>query len=271
MNEEILALLEEERGAPGLTSGARDRLRSRLEASLPLAAVGVGLAVGALAAGTQRAALEGAAAKVSSLGLVARLFASKAALSALMFTAGTGVGVGAVTVMNASRAVSAPVNEGAARAQPSAVSSFASVGTPAASVAAPPGSESGVSGVRPDDLPRVAVPESNTVAAAQPAPSASERSESLRKERSLLEAARTALTRRDFGAAREALATHSSSFPKSQFQEERESLMVQALAGAGDMPAARARAARFREQFPNSMFKNAVDRAAPPISVTDSP
>lgn len=85
--------------------------------------------------------------------------------------------------------------------------------------------------------------------------------ESLSRERTGLEIARTALTRGQSGAALDALERHAHSFPHGRLAPERESLWVQALVSAGRYDAAREHAARFRRAFPGSMFQRVVDAA----------
>ncbi|MHB8877703.1 MAG: hypothetical protein ACYC8T_28770 [Myxococcaceae bacterium] len=90
---------------------------------------------------------------------------------------------------------------------------------------------------------------------------ASARDFDLSDERSLIEMARTALTRRETEKALQVLREHGQRFPKGQLLEERESLLVQALVNAGQLDDARARAAEFRRRFPESMLLPAVEAA----------
>jgi outer membrane protein assembly factor BamD (BamD/ComL family) len=77
----------------------------------------------------------------------------------------------------------------------------------------------------------------------------------------LIEIARTALTRGRIDGALATLHRHARQYPKGQFGEERDSLLVQALVAKGDHAQARERAARFRRQHPSSLFLPAVDQA----------
>jgi outer membrane protein assembly factor BamD (BamD/ComL family) len=82
---------------------------------------------------------------------------------------------------------------------------------------------------------------------------------SLAAERLLLDQARAALSA---GNTDEALAStdmHARRFAHPQLGEEREALGIQALVGGGRYDEARARAARFRATWPNSLFLPAVD------------
>jgi hypothetical protein len=84
---------------------------------------------------------------------------------------------------------------------------------------------------------------------------------SLAMERDLIDRARMALARGDGDAALDALERHATDFQGGRLVEEREALMVQALVQTGRIDAARARAARFRARFPNSVLLPAVDAA----------
>ena len=84
---------------------------------------------------------------------------------------------------------------------------------------------------------------------------------SLDRERQLLEAARTAVARSMVPAALASLEQHAREFPQGVLAEERDALWVQALAVSGDLPAARARAGRFTETYPDSLFLPVVERA----------
>lgn len=84
---------------------------------------------------------------------------------------------------------------------------------------------------------------------------------SLRAERKIIEIARTALGRGQLAGALEHLRRHARQFPTGELAEEREALMIQALAAHEDVDEARARADRFRTRFPHSLFAPAVDAA----------
>ena len=106
--------------------------------------------------------------------------------------------------------------------------------------------------------------------AAPPAPSAPRTEErtrsagSLRAERLLIETASAALMRGDNASAIAALRQHARSFPKGDLAEEREVLLVKALAASGDDAAAEERAKDFKTKFPGSMQQGSVDKAARP-------
>jgi hypothetical protein len=87
--------------------------------------------------------------------------------------------------------------------------------------------------------------------------------DTLADERSLVDTARTALSRNDATAALDALAQHERRFPSGQLAEERLALQVLALTRAGRTDDARARAKVFRQKFPSGLFRAVVDDAAP--------
>ena len=83
----------------------------------------------------------------------------------------------------------------------------------------------------------------------------------LNVERQLIEAARTALVRRDSQFALQTLEKLRRDFPSGQMAEERESLQVQALQQARRDDEARAAAKAFVEKYPRSVFGPAVEGA----------
>jgi hypothetical protein len=97
-----------------------------------------------------------------------------------------------------------------------------------------------------------------------PAPTASTPATSdkaLARERTLIETARSAVSRGDGAAALEAVRTHGSEFPQGRLVEEREALAVQALMLSGRTDEARARAIQFKKRFPNGLFLPVVEAA----------
>ncbi|WP_394834445.1 hypothetical protein LVJ94_48905 [Pendulispora rubella] len=83
----------------------------------------------------------------------------------------------------------------------------------------------------------------------------------LARERQLIDKARSALVRGDAPAALFAVEEHANAFPRGQLAEMREAVAVQALAKAGRDDLARARAKRFHQTFPASVFGPVVDDA----------
>ncbi len=82
-------------------------------------------------------------------------------------------------------------------------------------------------------------------------------------ERALIQMARTALLQGQSANALAALEQHAREFPRGRLAEEGEVLAIQALAGAGRSEEARARAARFRERHPTSLWLPSVEVAVP--------
>jgi hypothetical protein len=141
----------------------------------------------------------------------------------------------------------------AARARPVAV-----VAPPVAVPAPPPSAP---------PTPEPAAPAATRVASPPPKVEHAARSEvrerdrNLAAERGLIEQARTALAREQATAALAALERHARDFPQGALEEERESLLVQALVGAERFDPARKAAARFHKRFPRSIFGAVVDEA----------
>jgi hypothetical protein len=79
------------------------------------------------------------------------------------------------------------------------------------------------------------------------------------QERSLVERGRAAIARRDAISALEALTAHERSFPNGALAEEREVLVIQALALAGRGADARRRARDFGQRRPNSVFTRRIE------------
>jgi hypothetical protein len=71
-------------------------------------------------------------------------------------------------------------------------------------------------------------------------------------ELELLEPARKAIARGDYGAALEAVARHERTFPSGQLSEERSALRVRALWASGRRTEAQASAALFKKRYPRS-------------------
>ncbi|WP_394843274.1 hypothetical protein LZC95_40270 [Pendulispora brunnea] len=115
--------------------------------------------------------------------------------------------------------------------------------------------------------PDAAPPPPSQASAVRPAPpprtKKDDSADTLAVELSLVQMARAALARGNYAAALDATEQHARAFPKGHLTEERESLAIQALVGAGRDAEARARAARFRAKYPQSPLL--------PTLPTDSP
>jgi hypothetical protein len=90
-------------------------------------------------------------------------------------------------------------------------------------------------------------------------------------ERALLDMARTAVARGQGEVAFGPLQRHARNFPHGRMAEERDWLWVQALLLTGRTSEARARAARFRAAYPNSLMIPALDRIVPSESPAEIP
>lgn len=73
-------------------------------------------------------------------------------------------------------------------------------------------------------------------------------------ELAVLEPARSAVARGDFGAALAAAAEHQRQFPSGLLSEERSALRVRALWASGRVDEANAAAAAFRQRYPRSVL-----------------
>jgi len=132
-----------------------------------------------------------------------------------------------------------------------------------------PSASTGVPPRAPEPMPPTQVEASASVAPSISAPlprlrptagpAADERRDDLAGELALVQMARTAIARGNFVDALDAASRHERLFPRGHLAEERESLAIQALAGAGRGPEARARAERFHVRYPRSVLLPAVD------------
>ncbi|MCA9607617.1 MAG: hypothetical protein KC619_18545 [Myxococcales bacterium] len=94
-----------------------------------------------------------------------------------------------------------------------------------------------------------------------PEPRERSREASLDAEMALLSRAQTALQRGLGQSALDALAEHRRRFPRGQLTEEREALVVQALARAGRDDEAAEAARRFEARYPSSLLRPVVRQA----------
>ncbi|GAC1573223.1 MAG: hypothetical protein NVS3B20_24330 [Polyangiales bacterium] len=119
--------------------------------------------------------------------------------------------------------------------------------------------------VAPDPLTQPSTAKVPALSIASPSvngkPTVTAPDEALGVERAILEVARTALARGDYDGSLVELARHAQRFPRGQLTEERESLAIQALSGAGRVAEARARATQFRKRCPGSMLLPVVQAA----------
>jgi hypothetical protein len=80
-------------------------------------------------------------------------------------------------------------------------------------------------------------------------------------EVTLLDRARRALSEGDAARAQALLLEHARRFPKSLLTQEREALVIKALAASGRRDAARARAAEFEQRYPKSLLLDSIKKA----------
>jgi hypothetical protein len=76
----------------------------------------------------------------------------------------------------------------------------------------------------------------------------------LAEQQALLDVARSAFARSDYAATLATLKAHFRRYPTSVLGEEREALEIKTLAATGHAEEAKARAARFKTQFPQSLL-----------------
>jgi hypothetical protein len=118
----------------------------------------------------------------------------------------------------------------------------------------------------------ITVPKSQVKAPTPPETIAqgSSRDLDLAAERTLVEMARTALDKNQLEDVSRALQAHEKRFPQGQFTEDREVLWIELLVRRNDRSAARERAARFHQEFPESISGPAVDAAVNAASPLDA-
>ncbi len=108
----------------------------------------------------------------------------------------------------------------------------------------------------------VAEPRAPEATAPEPVPAETRASDrSLVEERALLDAARVARARGDDEGAIAVARAHEARYPNGQLADEREAILIVALAHAKRMGEARARAERFRARRPRSILLPVIDSA----------
>lgn len=239
MSGALQSLLDAERGASGVPSAARDRLLQRLGSEILTGAV----AGTAVASATSQAAPL-ASASASTVATVAAPAAAGIAqvtvvkwlvgVGVAAFAAGGAVGVGVV------KAIAPEVKPAVITAPPAPVQPVQVQPSPPVPVEAPPMPAA-------PRAPVVAPPVKTT--------------DALGIERSLLEQARTALSRGNAADALNALDEHEKKFPQGQMAEERAAMQVLTLKAMGRLDEARSRAEAFRVRYPKGLFRASVDSA----------
>ena len=115
--------------------------------------------------------------------------------------------------------------------------------------------------IRYSSLPVVSEASAPRAAAATGSATAARgRDTDLAAERSLLDAARTALRRGDGAGALDAVNRHRRQLPSSQLGEEREIIGIHGLVGSGGSAEARAAAQQFVQRRPQSTIRPALEQ-----------
>jgi hypothetical protein len=228
----LAEVIEEERPLRSAPAGSRARVLERLDTSL-----GGGLT------GTPPAA------PPSSQGPGGRGAAGWLARGAAVATFVVGIAVGAAWSPRGRVVVDAPSSSAPAReSQPAPFASAVEAITPSTTASS------------------VQIATVDAGASVSPAPPSAPRPaperDDLAQERSLLEAARTALLRRDASGTLAMLQKHATRYPNGRLAEERDALIVQALALAGRGDEARARTEAFEKRYPQSLFLPSVRGAS---------
>jgi hypothetical protein len=120
-------------------------------------------------------------------------------------------------------------------------------------------------------VPVESLPEAPPSARGAQAPAPSDYGQQLAAESALLDLARTAVGRGEPEKALAAVDRHAAEFPHGLLREEREALGIKALAMAGKTDEARARAARFRERYPASLFLSSIEASLGASDRTGTP
>lgn len=246
-------LLESERARPGFSGRERATMWSGIQRSI--GAAGVAAAAGATAAAASSSAASHATSH--AVGGAAKLAKWKlAGLLSAVALAGAGAGAGAHA-----RFATPKVVEVERAAQPASAVSVVAPPQTASPEPVPPTATALATAASSASAPSPAQPKAARAAAPSAQTAAPAKDPSLARERTLLDMARTALSRGDASGALASLDTHAREFPRSQLAPEREVLAIQALASTGRMPEARKRAAAFRTHFANSPLLPIVDEA----------
>lgn len=275
--DDVAQLLATEQFAPGPPAGAKARVLERIDATLSGGGGGPDGGGGASSGG----------ASASSSGLVPVVSGWPAAVAAIAsLVVGVVVGVGYSgardverTVMRKPVAAAAPAPAAApattdddeATATADEPTATADDETATADDEKTTADDEKTTDEEASDSARAAEPARAADAASEDppdpsAPAATSRApvvqpaDTLAAEQALLEQARAAVAT-DAAAARAPLTEHERRFPRGQLAEEREALLVLALARAGETTAARKRADRFFERWPSSLHAAMVHAA----------
>jgi len=240
---------EQKRGA--VDSALQERLLARVVASVAVGAAAT-VAASTAAAATGTAAGAGTTAGAAATGLTVK--ALPWIIAAFVVGGGAGAAIHAAVAPSPSSSLH-PSLEGSA---PEPVrSALVAPPSPTASETLP----STPVGSLPSAAATVIAPRPSVSAAPAMSASSGGSDVDLASERALVDRARTAIRLGQSSDALAALDAHASRYPRGRLSEEREALAVDALARSGRVDEARARAARFKAAYPNSVFGAVVDAA----------
>ncbi len=243
---DMQSLLFDEKAAPPMPASLQAKIGERLADSLSQLPADADVNPGDASAGDQGLAdaLPGAPG-VADLSPLASLAAKPVLLATSAFAIGLGAGVGG-TVYYSSTPPPLP-----SKPQPALVQIVD------AGVEAMPKPDAEPLRAVMDAAPVVLKPPSGPPA--EPARHRLSKDDALAVERSLLELARTAITRGDAPTALLQLARHSRTYPRGRLSEERDALWVQALVLNRSYAKAKAKAKAFKKRYPKSLFLPVVD------------
>jgi hypothetical protein len=254
--EDIARLLEREKGAYAVDPDVRRALLSRVEMAIALG--GADLPAGGPSSPPGAAGSGEVVASAVKKGVAGKMVA----VAVAAFVGGGITGGAVVETMTRTRtlapivapmppvtssAVAPPAPGQIARANSSSPSESAPVPESRASASSPPEPVAPLPPARP-----------NVASSSSGTPSSHG---DLVREREILDAARAALARGQAQDAIAAMEEHARRWPNGELAAEREVVLIQALVAAGRLPEARARAARFHQAFPKSIFAPAIDIA----------
>jgi hypothetical protein len=238
--DDIASLLAREKDAYPVDPAAQRAVLSRVEMAIALGAGGAG---GAGGHGSPPGTAGGGhvVARAAKTGIAGKMIA--VALAAFV---GGGLTGGAIVKTMTKAPALAPV---AALVPATSAASALPALVPPPLASAPAASST--------DLP---VPSARATSAPSSSSALGSRGDLVR-EREVLDAARAALAHGQPDDAIVALQEHARRWPHGQLAEEREVVLIQALVAAGRTSEAQARAARFHQAFPKSIFAPAIDAA----------
>ncbi len=257
---ELRSLIEADRRHPGMSPDAKRRVLGR---------IGAGFLAGSVA--TVVATSTAKATAVAGAGVVGTFVARKGSIAiAAFFLGGLGgaLGIGVALKMGVAPA---PSHSALTPTTVPVVASIvvrpletkSTVAVPAPSTPDTPDTpDTNLVASATTNVPTpMAIPLAKPTTAAAANASISSKDTDLASERVLIEMARSALAHGAPDQALAAVAKHQGKYPSGQLSEERESIAVHALAAAGRMDEARARAKRFRMSYPKSLFLAGIDAA----------